>query len=89
MHVRERPLPQLKGQMFVTDGGIETHLIFNEGEDLPDMSAYLLNMSERGRDKMREYYRAYIPIAQKVGTGLPVRYQYLARQSRLGCAARL
>ena len=69
MHVRERPLPQLKGQMFVTDGGIETHLIFNEGEDLPDMSAYLLNMSERGRDKMREYYRAYIPIAQKAGQG--------------------
>lgn len=69
MHMRERPLPQLKGQMFVTDGGIETYLIFNEGEDLPDMSAYLLNMSERGRDKMREYYRAYIPIAQRSGQG--------------------
>lgn len=62
-------LPQLKGQMFVTDGGIETHLIFNEGEELPDMSAYLLNMSERGREKMRDYYRAYIPIAQKSGQG--------------------
>lgn len=69
MQMRQHPLPQLAGQMFVTDGGIETHLIFNEGEDLPDMSAYLLNMSERGRDKLREYYRAYLPIAQRAGQG--------------------
>lgn len=62
-------LPQLKGQMFVTDGGIETHMIFNEGQDVPDMSVYLLNMSEAGRNKMREYYRAYIPICQKAGQG--------------------
>lgn len=27
-----RALPQAKGQMFVTDGGIATHMIFNEGE---------------------------------------------------------
>lgn len=67
MHTRE--LPQQKGQMFVTDGGIETHLIFNEGHDLPDMAAYLLNMSEGGREAMRDYYRAYIPIAQKSGQG--------------------
>jgi homocysteine S-methyltransferase len=69
MHLHTHELPQLKGQMFVTDGGIETHLIFNEGEDLPDMSAYLLNMSERGRDKMREYYRPYIAIAREAGQG--------------------
>lgn len=67
MHTHE--LPQLKGQMFVTDGGIETHMIFNEGQDLPDMSVFLLNMSEAGREKMREYYRAYIPICQQAGQG--------------------
>ncbi|MDC9822249.1 homocysteine S-methyltransferase family protein [Devosia sp. ZB163] len=55
--------------MFVTDGGVETHLIFNEGQDVPDQSVYLLNMSEAGRAKMREYYRAYIPICQKAGQG--------------------
>ena len=44
--------------MFVTDGGVEAHLIFNEGQDVPDQSVYLLNMSEAGRAKMREYYRA-------------------------------
>jgi homocysteine S-methyltransferase len=69
MQLQQRELPQLRGQMFVTDGGIETHMIFNEGEDLPDQSVYLMNMSERGRDKLREYYRAYIPIARKAGQG--------------------
>ena len=69
MRERDNLLPQQRGQMFVTDGGIETHMIFNEGEDLPDMSVYLLNDSERGRQKMREYYRAYLPIAQAAGQG--------------------
>lgn len=69
MPLRHRSFPQPDGQMFVTDGGIETHLIFNQGEDLPEMSAYLLNMSERGRNTMREYYRAYLPIARQAGQG--------------------
>jgi len=69
MHKHTPELPQQKGEMFVTDGGIETHLIFNKGQDLPDMSAYLLNMTEAGRETMRDHYRAYIPIAQKAGQG--------------------
>ncbi len=69
MRFETRQLPQLKGQMFVTDGGIETHLIFNEGHDVPDMGVYVLNMSEAGREAMRAYYRAYIPICQQAGQG--------------------
>lgn len=69
MQMQARELPQQQGQMFVTDGGIETHLIFNQGQDLPEMSAYLLNMSEAGRETMRDYYRDYISIAQKSGQG--------------------
>ncbi|WP_417307415.1 homocysteine S-methyltransferase family protein [Devosia sp.] len=69
MTTRQHVLPQQKGQMFVTDGGVETHLIFNEGQDLPEMSAFLLNESEDGRERMRNYYRAYIPIAQEAGQG--------------------
>jgi len=69
MRIDTHQLPQLKGQMFVTDGGIETHMMFNEGQDLPDMSVYLLNMSEAGREKMREYYRAYIPICREAEQG--------------------
>ena len=62
-------LPQQRGQMFVTDGGIETHMIFNEGEDLPHFTAFQLNDSAHGRAKMREYYRRYIPIAKAAGQG--------------------
>lgn len=67
MQMSRHELPQLKGKMFVTDGGIETHMIFNLGQDVPDMSVYLLNSSEAGREVMRDYYRAYIPICQKAG----------------------
>lgn len=69
MTVRDKVLPQQRGQMFVTDGGIETHMIFNEGQSLPDLSVYLLNHSDPGREKMREYYRAYLPIAQAAEQG--------------------
>lgn len=67
MHPRTHELPQSKGQMYVTDGGIETHLIFNLGQTVPDMSVYLLNGTEPGRQLLRDYYRAYIPICRKAG----------------------
>lgn len=35
-----RSLPQLGGDFFLTDGGIETTLIFLEGLELPDFSAF-------------------------------------------------
>lgn len=69
MSKNDRLLPQQQRQTFVTDGGIETHLIFNEGQDAPDMSVYVLNDSEAGRRVMRDYYRAYIGIARKAGQG--------------------
>ena len=62
-------LPQQRGQMFITDGGIETHMIFNEGEDLPHFTVFQLNESERGREKIRQYFAQYIPIAKATGQG--------------------
>ena len=35
-------LPQLNGGLFVTDGGIETCLIFHDGLDLPHFAAFHL-----------------------------------------------
>lgn len=35
-------LPQLGGQLFVTDGGIETTLIVLEGLDLPHVGSFHL-----------------------------------------------
>jgi len=62
-------LPQLRGETFLTDGGIETHMIFNEGQDLPHFCVFLLNDTEDGRTLMRDYYRKYIPIARRAGLG--------------------
>ncbi len=62
-------LPQLAGRTFLTDGGIETHMIFNEGQDLPHFCVFLLNDSDDGRARMRDYYRQYIPIARRAGLG--------------------
>lgn len=65
----EAVLPQLKGQMFVTDGGIETHFIFNEGYDYEHFTVFQLNDSEAGRAAMRKYYEPYVGIAKKAGQG--------------------
>ena len=42
-------LPQVSGQPVVTDGGLETDLIFHHGVDLPDFAAFPLVDDDRGR----------------------------------------
>ena len=44
-------LPQLDGDLFLTDGGIETVLIFHEGLDLPLFAAFDLLKDEAGRPR--------------------------------------
>ncbi|PCK78537.1 homocysteine S-methyltransferase family protein [Rhizobium sophoriradicis] len=62
-------LPQLKGGTFITDGGMETTMIFQEGIELPHFAAFILLSSEDGRQRMRNYYRRYLDIARRHGTG--------------------
>ena len=62
-------LPQLKGGTFITDGGMETTMIFQEGIELPHFAAFILLASEEGRQRMRNYYRRYLDIARRHGTG--------------------
>ncbi len=38
----DRNLPQLGSQFFLTDGGIETFLIFHRGAELPYFATYAL-----------------------------------------------
>ncbi len=63
-------LPQLGGDLFLTDGGIETTLIFHDGLDLPDFAAYALLRRPEGEAALRKYFRAYAAIAQRFGVGL-------------------
>jgi S-methylmethionine-dependent homocysteine/selenocysteine methylase len=65
---RER-LPQLDGGLFLTDGGLETTLIFHEGFDLPCFAAFVLLDSECGRKALRDYFDRYAPMAIAAGAG--------------------
>jgi S-methylmethionine-dependent homocysteine/selenocysteine methylase len=68
MH-RDR-LPQLDGGLYVTDGGIETTLIFHAGLELPEFAAFDLLKDEDGTDALRRYYEPYVQLAREQGTGL-------------------
>jgi S-methylmethionine-dependent homocysteine/selenocysteine methylase len=63
-------LPQLDGSLFLTDGGIETTLIFHEGLELPDFAAFHLLKSEAGRAALRRYFQTYADLAERFGAGL-------------------
>jgi homocysteine S-methyltransferase len=63
-------LPQLKPGLFVSDGGLETTLIFHEGVDLPHFASFVLLGSEEGRARLRDYYERYLAIARRHGHGL-------------------
>jgi S-methylmethionine-dependent homocysteine/selenocysteine methylase len=64
-------LPQLAADRpFVTDGGLETTLIFHQGLDLPHFAAFDLLKDEAGAEALRRYYEPYLAIAREQGTGI-------------------
>jgi len=62
-------LPQLDGGLFVTDGGLETTLIFHDGIDLPLFAAFPLLDDSDGRETLRRYFTRYAGIARANGLG--------------------
>jgi homocysteine S-methyltransferase len=63
-------LPQLKDHAtFMTDGGLETTLIFHDKIDLPYFAAFHLLRDEAGADVLRRYYERYarVAVSQQVG----------------------
>ena len=63
-------LPQLAGELFLTDGGIETTLLFHDGFDLPSFAAFDLLKNDEGHQGLRNYYKPYVKIAKDNGLGL-------------------
>ena len=63
-------LPQLDGGLYLTDGGIETTLIFHEGFDLPDFAAFHLLQTAEGTAALQKYFRTYAGLATRLSTGL-------------------
>jgi homocysteine S-methyltransferase len=62
-------LPQQTGGTFLSDGGMETTLIFHGGFDLPHFASFVLLETEDGRRALEEYYRRYLEIAREKGVG--------------------
>ncbi len=67
----DRPeLPQLGDDVFLTDGGIETDLIFNRGIDLPLFASFVLHDDPVAERIVGDYFRDYLWIGKDVGFGL-------------------
>lgn len=63
-------LPQLDGGLFLSDGGMETTLIFHDGVELPHFAAFVLLDSEGGTQTLHRYYEAYLAIARTRDVGM-------------------
>lgn len=57
--------PGSSAEVFLTDGGLETTLIFLEGFDLPSFAAFDLLKDEAGCQALRNYYVRYLKIAKE------------------------
>ena len=71
MHAKYRhALPQLGEALFLTDGGLETTMIFHEGLELPHFAAFGLMRTPEGRDALERYFARYVALAKADGRGL-------------------
>ncbi|MDG4876974.1 homocysteine S-methyltransferase family protein [Mesorhizobium sp. WSM4935] len=62
-------LPQVAGGLFLSDGGMETALIFLQGIELPHFASFVLLENEKGRAELVKYYERFLPIARSRGLG--------------------
>ena len=62
-------LPQLSSKPFITDGGLETTLIFHQGFNLPQFAAFDLLKDALGYEALAKYYRRYAQLAQDCRVG--------------------
>ena len=63
-------LPQLHDRLFLSDGGLETTLIFHDGLELPYFAAFDLLKDDAGFERLRGYFRRYAGIARDLDLGL-------------------
>jgi S-methylmethionine-dependent homocysteine/selenocysteine methylase len=62
-------LPQQTMSTFMTDGGLETDLIFNKGIDLPEFAAFDLLKNEEGKEVLSKYYLDYLNVSKQKCSG--------------------
>ena len=69
MSIYRNRLPQLDGKLFLSDGGLETTLVHQEGLILPHQAAFTLLESEAGLDLLWHYFVRHVAIARDHGMG--------------------
>jgi len=62
-------LPQLSGDLYLTDAGLETDFIFNHGIEIREFAAHTLLPDSRGRDALANYLRGFLSLANQQDTG--------------------
>jgi S-methylmethionine-dependent homocysteine/selenocysteine methylase len=59
----------MAGGLFLTDGGLETDLIFHEGFNMPLFASFPLLESEAGMSALRNYYLRFAQVATEAQIG--------------------
>jgi homocysteine S-methyltransferase len=62
-------LPRPSGRSFLTDGGLETCLVVDDGLELTAFASFLLLTSPEGTERLRTYYLEYLRTANRLGLG--------------------
>jgi len=62
-------LPQLGREVFLTDSGLETELIYHQGVDLPQFAAFPLLDDADGLRRLRSYFDGHAAIATRADVG--------------------
>jgi S-methylmethionine-dependent homocysteine/selenocysteine methylase len=70
MGISRQQLPQLEDKICITDGGMETDLVFHHQLDLPEFAAYDLLRHQQGYETLFNYYKTYAELAQRYQLGL-------------------
>lgn len=60
-------VPSLRAPFYLTDGGLETTLVFGYGLDLPDFAAFPL--LDRKPEVFVDYFTPYLDVARRDGVG--------------------
>ena len=62
-------LPQLSGDIFLADAGVETDLIFNHGIEIREFAAHTLLPIPQGRAALSRYFEGFLALANQQNTG--------------------
>jgi homocysteine S-methyltransferase len=63
-------LPSFEDKLFLSDGGVETCMVFHEGIPLPDFASFLLLETGRGSEAAKRYFQSFFDLAREYQCGL-------------------